>query len=233
MLTVLDSAAGVIGNSQATLDELERFACEQGRPMPPSIPAWLGVEKSLSRAADPGPTPTFVAVGTIEARKNHMLLLDLWSRLLKGSAPVPRLLLIGQRGWECDDVFQRLDRDERLRQHVVELNSCSDDEMISHVASARALLFPSLAEGFGLPLVEALAAGTPVIASDLPVFREIGQGVPELIDPLDMGAWHNAVLAYADPESPLRKAQLDRLRRFMPFRWEDHFAAIRPWLEKL
>ena len=233
MLTLLDSAAGVIGNSQATVDDLEQFATAQGRAMPPSIPAWLGVEDTFIQLAAPAPTPAFVALGTIEARKNHMLLLNLWSKLLARSDAVPKLLLIGQRGWECDDVFERLDKDERLRGHVVELNSCSDAEMARHVASARALLFPSLAEGFGLPLVEALAAGTPAIASDLPVFREIGQGVPELIDPLDISAWEDAVLAYANLENPRRQAQLDRLCTFKPFRWPDHFAAIGPWLEKL
>ena len=84
---------------------------------------------------------------------------------------------------------------------------------------ARALLKPSLAEGFGLPFVEALQAGTPVIASDLPVFREIGQGAARLIDPADCDGWEQAVLA----------ALADQPRRASGFaapRWPDHFDVV-------
>jgi glycosyltransferase involved in cell wall biosynthesis len=94
-------------------------------------------------------------------------------------------------------------------------------------------LFPSLAEGFGMPLMEALQLGTPAIASDLPVFREIGQGVPELLDPLDAPAWERSIEDYADEEGVRRKAQLDRLKHFRAPTWEDHFAKVEPWLTAL
>ena len=233
MLTVLDTAAGVIGNSQATIDELSAFATAEGRSMPPAIAGWLGSDQPAVRAA-PSDKPTFVAVSTIEARKNHVLLLDVWGKLAETSGDdCPQLLLIGQRGWEAQEVFDRLANDQRLRGKVTELNQCSDAEMFEHLARARAVLFPSLAEGFGLPLVEALAVGTPGIVSDLPVFREIGQGIPELLDPLEIDSWVAAVAAYADLDSPRRKAQIGRLSAFRLFTWRDHFAAIGPWLGKL
>ena len=234
MLTALDTAHGVIGNSQGTIDDLAAFAEAESRKMPPSIAAWLGGDRPAVSPSDDSAVPTFVAVSTIEARKNHSLLLDIWGRLVDALGDrAPRLLLIGQRGWESQDVFDRLDRDERLRGVVHELNECSDSELFAHLAGARAMLFPSFAEGFGLPLIEALSAGTPVIASDLPVFREIGQGVPELLDPRDATAWVDAVLAYSDPGNPRRQGQVERLKAFDLFTWHDHFAAIGPWLAKL
>lgn len=234
MTTVLDTAHGVIGNSQATLGSLAAFAEGEGRPMPSAIAGWLGTHVSPPPSITPTSQPIFVALGTIEARKNHMMLLEIWSRLASSARrPIPRLLLIGQRGWECPDVFDRLEKDERLHGIVVELNDCSDAEIADHIAGARALLFPSQAEGFGLPLTEALALGTPVVASDLPVFREIGQAVPELIPAEDADAWLEAVLAYADADNPRRRSQLDRVAKFKPFSWQDHFAAIGPWLAKL
>ena len=233
MLTVLETAAGIIGNSQATLDDLAHFARQSGREMPPSITGWLGTEVPPANGNGATEPPTFVALGTIEARKNHMLLLDVWSRLARSEeGPPPKLLLIGQRGWECADVFGRLDKKE-FGGSVIELNACSDQQLFDHLAGARALLFPSFAEGFGLPLTEALASGTPVIASDLPVFREIGQGVPELLDTDDPGAWRKAVTDYAAPEGERRRAQVDRMKDFKPYSWRDHFAAIGPWLAKL
>ena len=234
MLAVLETAEAVIGNSQATLDDLASFAAANGRPLPPAIAAWLGSKQPNREHHVPGSAPVFVVLGTIEARKNHILLLDIWARLVpRLGESAPTLLFIGQRGWECDDVFDRLETDDRLGGKVVELNECSDVEAVNYLAGARALLFPSLAEGFGLPMVEALAVGTPVIASDLPVFREIGQGIPDLIDPAKIDEWEEAVVAYCNPENPRRRAQLDRLINFALFTWRDHFAAIGPWLAKL
>jgi len=145
----------------------------------------------------------------------------------------PRLLIIGQRGWEAEDVFGILDGEAALRGHVVEINRASDLEIASRLESSRALLFPSNAEGYGLPLVEALALGVPVIASDLPVFREIGQGVPLLLDPADESGWEAAILDYARPESAGRAAQLARMKTFQPPNWPAHFRAVDEWLQTL
>ena len=209
MRTVLRTASGVIGNSQATLDELAGFARSEGLPNPPGVAAWLGIDPFPEPPPSPKPKPTFVTVGTIEARKNHLLLLEIWSRLIERFGDnAPRLLIIGQRGWEAEPVFARLDRDESLRGHVVELNHCSDMELAAHIAGARALLFPSFVEGYGLPLIEALAAGVPVIASDLPVFREIGAEIPEFLDPHNDAAWEAAIMDYAETGSDAREEQL-------------------------
>jgi glycosyltransferase involved in cell wall biosynthesis len=178
--------------------------------------------------------PTFVTVGTIEARKNHWMLLTIWLRLIERLGDdVPRLIIIGQRGWEAQPVFEMLDRFDKLRGHVVELNRCSDHELARHVASARALLFPSLAEGFGLPLVEALGLGVPAIASDLPVFREIAGDIPSYLAPQEEAAWEAAILDYARAYSRTRAEQVERISEFEPPTWREHFARIESWLETL
>ena len=235
MRTVLTSAAGIIGNSQATLNDLAEFGRDEALPCPASLPAWLGTKTFSSPQASNPPTerPTFVMIGTIEARKNHLMLLNIWARLVQAlGAKAPRLVVIGQRGWECQPVFDLLDRSETLRGTVIELGNCDDDTLAVHLANARALLFPSLAEGYGLPLAEALQAGTPVIASDLPVFREIGQGVPELLDPLDGPAWEQAILSYTE-NGAARQSQLDKLAGYVSPTWDDHFAKVDRWLSAL
>lgn len=235
MQTVLRTAAGVIGNSRATLDELAFFASEEGLPNPPSVAAWLGTDTLAVPSGAVSPDrPTFVVLSTIEARKNHMMLLDIWSRLVdRLGDQTPRLLIIGQRGWEADDVFQRLDNDKKLRGHVFELNNCSDADLARHLASARALLFPSLAEGYGLPLVEALGSGVPVIASDVSVFREIGGHIPKFIDAAASSDWVAAILDYAQVGSASRTAQMERMDGFRTPTWEDHFKTVETFLATL
>ena len=234
MRTVLSTASGVIGNSHATLDELVHFAEREGLPSPRSVAAWLGttlVECSPSRATE---RPTFVVLGTIEARKNHLLIWRIWSRLIERLGnQTPRLLIIGQRGWEADEVFRILDEDRSLHGHVIELNNCSDEDTARHLASSRALLFPSQAEGYGLPLVEALALGVPVIASDLPAFREIGQGIPMFLDPEDEASWERTILDFSQPTSVARAAQLHRLSGFRAPTWNDHFQIVEQWLASM
>jgi glycosyltransferase involved in cell wall biosynthesis len=235
VLTMLTTAAGVIGNSQVTLDELAGFAGQGSLPTPPTVAARLGTDPLPTAAgSNPPARPTFVTLGTIEARKNHLLLLNVWSRLVERFGDqAPKLLIIGQRGWEAEAVFDRLDRDEALRGHVVELGRCTDRELAQHLRSARALLFPSFAEGYGLPLVEALAAGVPAIASDLHVFRELCGTIPTYLDPHDEAGWEAAILDYARSDSPARSAQMRRMEGFAAPTWAAHFSTVENWLRTL
>jgi len=235
MRTVLSTATGVIGNSHATLDELESFGRNEQIGPPPAIAAWLGSDDLVS-AATPKPSahPSFVVLGTIEARKNHILLLNIWSKMIdRLGADTPHLLIIGQRGWEAEPVFDLLDNSSKFRGHVTELNRCTDADLAQYLASAQALLFPSLAEGYGLPLVEALAAGVPVIASDLAALREIGRDIPTFLSPFDEASWHDTILEYAAPNSSIREEQLGRMNGFQAPKWADHFDRIETWLKTL
>ena len=148
-------------------------------------------------------------------------------------ARAPRLLVIGQRGWECEQVVDLLDRSELLKGSVIEIKNCSDALLSNHLADSRALLFPSLVEGYGLPLVEALRSGTPAIASDLPVFREIVGDIPEYLDPIDGPSWDCAIMDYSANGSSRRKAQVKRMAGFRAPSWDDHFEAVRTWLSTI
>jgi glycosyltransferase involved in cell wall biosynthesis len=232
---VLLTGAGVIGNSQVTLDALSDFGRAERLPSVPSVAAWLGIDPISSRVSARAPDrPTFVTIGTIEGRKNHLLLLKVWSRLIdRLGSQAPQLLIIGQRGWEVEPVFKLLDNSEQLRGHVIEINRCSDDELAQHLITARALLFPSFVEGYGLPLIEAFGRGVPVIASDLPVFREIASDIPSYLSPSDEPGWEAAILDYSTPESAARAAQVDRIRSFRQPEWNRHFDIVERWLRRL
>jgi glycosyltransferase involved in cell wall biosynthesis len=179
-----------------------------------------------------GPPPYFVCVATIEPRKNHRLLLDVWRQLaaLPGGG-APRLVLIGRRGLRSRKIIASIDRSGLARGLIEEHNYLPDAAVSRLVAGAQALLYPSFAEGYGLPVAEALTLGVPVLCSDLPELREIGLDVPEYFDPLDRRAWRDAVLDYAQSASIRRQAQLARLSRWRPPSWEQHFSQVQPLID--
>jgi glycosyltransferase involved in cell wall biosynthesis len=125
-----------------------------------------------------------------------------------------------------------LERSRRLRGLVEEHNRLDDVGVGSLLSEARALLVPSLVEGFGLPLVEALASGVPVICSDIPASREIGRDVPDYLDPLDLFAWRDAIVDYCRPDSRRREAQMQRLAQWRRPLWSDHFAIVERALDE-
>lgn len=232
MTFALRSAAGIVGNSQATIDELNAFATERNLPRPPSIAALIS---GYEQVGDVRPLtfdrPYFVVVGTIEARKNHLLLLEVWQRLFRrmGSA-APLLIIAGQRGWEADAAIDILDRPGTLAGTIREIGDCDDELLASLIAGARALLMPSFAEGFGLPIVEALGIGTPVIASDLPVFREIAGNIPLYLDPRDPVAWEVAIEDFRD-DGLERLRQLAEIEGYKSPSWAEHFNILKSWMK--
>lgn len=243
MTALLRHAVGVIGNSRDTLNELAVFAgLQQSLRMPGALVAPLGVEAPAP--ADPTNPPVdarrlpgrpyFVMLGTIEGRKNHLLVLTIWAELARRLGPAcPQLVIIGQRGWECEQAVDMLERCEAIRGHVIELSRCDDALLQAYMRGAQALLFPSFVEGYGLPLVEALACGTPVIASDLAVFRELAGGIPDYLSPIDGLGWTAAIEDYARPDGTARVAQLERLAGWAPPTWSAHFEAVDRWLGQL
>jgi glycosyltransferase involved in cell wall biosynthesis len=226
--TVLALADAVIVPSAATAAALRRRS-ENGPRNVPIVVAPFGVEPPAAQTAEPAfaERPYFVCLGTIEARKNHLLLLILWRDLVARTGDrTPALVLVGRRGWEIESTIDMLDRCPALRGNVFERGTASDAQVTNLLQRARALLLPAHAEGFGFPVVEALACGTPVLCSDIPALRDLGGAVPEYLDPLDGGAWRKAILDYAAEPSPRRQAQLQRLTDWRPPLWADHFAAV-------
>ena len=184
--TFLDSALGacdtVLTVSQATADALRRV-----RPhAPPTRVISLGHDldpvpphaafEATSEIRDElkeflaGPAPAYLILGTLEPRKNHALALD----ALEKTAPPVRLLVLGAPGWKNAALRQRL-AVQQAAGRVLRLSDARDAELRYAFAHAAALIAPSQAEGFGLPLVEALGRGLPVFASNIPVHREAGR----------------------------------------------------------
>lgn len=229
MRTVLASAEAIIGNSRHTLKELEAFAERHDMPVPPSIVSPLGVEDEfgLDEAPSPAGHPFFLTVGTIEPRKNHLVLLHAWRVLVeKLGEKAPRLVIVGRRGWENENVIDIIERCRNLGGHVLECNRLPDAHLRRLMKQAQAVLFPSFAEGYGLPLFEAMALRVPVICSDLQAFRDVAGDAPCYLDPIDGLGWARAIEDYAEPDSVARAAQLQAQASVRTPRWSDHFSVV-------
>ena len=182
-------AAGFICISDATRMELEeRFPRTQGRTK--AIP--LGANPAFFDARPSGVAPRLgvdgpfvLAVGTLEPRKNLARLVEAFVSLPGSVRNGLKLVLAGGRGWSGAEL------DELTRGHadvVRVVGFVPDSDLPSLYAEAVAFAYPSLEEGFGLPVVEAMAAGTPVLTSDRSALREVGEGAALLVDPTDTEA---------------------------------------------
>lgn len=229
----LARADGIVANSQATADGLAGFAQSQGVTPPPILAAPIAAQSLPQANRTSTGRPYFLCIGTIEPRKNHALLLRVWSRLIERMGDeAPQLIIAGKRGTDASAILSALEGDRRLQNAVSVRSGLSDGDLGTLLAGARALVFPTLAEGFGLPVAEALQAGVPVIASDLPALREVGQGIPALLDPTDEPAWAETIGDYCG-QSVDRDRQLAAMTQFRAPTWADHFASLEEWLAKL
>ncbi len=197
IMAVSAHATQVIHLTEAARALTEAQMARIGR-VPPGVAAPIGADLAAQdpRLLPPNldlAAPYFVTLGTIEPRKNHAFLLDVWARL---PDPAPRLYIVGNRGWADAALLARLDA-LPADGPVKVLHGLPDGAVAALVARARALLAPSLAEGFGLPPVEAASLGTPVIATDLAVTRELIGNMAVYLPASDMYSWMETIVQQA------------------------------------
>ncbi|WP_222267530.1 glycosyltransferase family 4 protein [Modestobacter marinus] len=149
----------------------------------------------------PAPGSYLLHVGARRPHKNVVTLVRALARLPEDLD----LVLVGPVDRRTPDPVPEVAEELGVAGRVVHLPHVSEADLIALYRGAQAFVYPSLVEGFGLPLLEAMAAGAPVVASDIPVFREVSRGAAELVPVSDPGAWAEAVMGLRDPA---RRAQL-------------------------
>jgi glycosyltransferase involved in cell wall biosynthesis len=226
---MLPIADAVVSISKATEVDLHAFAQEQRIGLPPSGHFRLGSDPQ--RAAQGGGTvrgalgsflsgaPSFAAIGSFEPKKNYGFLLAVFESLWAEGEDV-RLLIIGRETAECEALVARMRTHPEQGRRLLTLFDASDGEVARAYEVCRALVFPSLAEGFGLPLVEARTRGAQVIASDLPCFEELADAGVQTYPRHSPEALARLVLEHA------RRAA-SRPPRMPPFTWKDSAQALR------
>ena len=129
------------------------------------------------------PAKYILTVATIEPRKNLPTLLDAYLQLKQQLTSIcPPLVIVGRKGWDCKDILRYI---QSLEEHVHFLGHLPDQDLIALYQSAACFVFPSLYEGFGLPVIEAMSAGCPVITTTSSSLPEVAGEAALLVDPLD------------------------------------------------
>ncbi len=214
----------IITNSSYTQARVSDWFVRWGKN-PVALVNPLGLDPPIAVPAHSFKRPAFVVLGTIEPRKNHGLLLDVWESF--GDIPQaqrPQLHLIGRRGWLSEKLFKRLDTSPMMGRDVFEHGSLCDADVSAYLRGAHALLFPSLVEGYGLPILEAHCVGTPTIASDIEAFREFEGAVSLYLKPFDARVWRKAIIEKSNQGKDQATLEVDE--QYLVPSWESHFALV-------
>jgi glycosyltransferase involved in cell wall biosynthesis len=181
------------------------------RPLPPGQTAEarkrLGVEDEF-----------LLYAGTIEPRKNLIVLLNAYREVLSATELHPQLVIAGKKGWLTDEFFGRL-RELGIQDRVHFTGYLSDNDLCALYSSCRIFIYPSIYEGFGLPPLEAMACGAPVIASTTPSIMEVLGNAACLVAPKASNKLANAIITLLREENERRRLTAAGLKRAQQFSW--------------
>jgi glycosyltransferase involved in cell wall biosynthesis len=232
-------AACVIADSQATRADLIRhYRANPDRV----VVVYPGLDESLTRVDAPEAIAAaktrygiggdyLLYLGTLQPRKNLVRLVEAFARLQSSTADL-QIVLAGKKGWLYDDLFARVET-LGLKDRVLFTGYVADDDKAALLSGALALVYPSLYEGFGLPVLEAMACGTPVLTSNVSSLPEVAGDAAFLVDPLDVGAMAEGMSRLIS-DGDLRHALVEKgYQQIQRFSWADAARQVLQVLESV
>ncbi len=209
----------IIAVSASTRDDLSGY---YGTPLTRMTVIAHGVDTATYHPAVPPlhrDHPFLLSVGALQPRKNYGMLMRAFRAASARLTQRVDLVIVGQRGWMWKEIEREAARgphSERI--HLV--GYVPDDLLPSYYTGALACLLPSLYEGFGIPALEAMACGTPVVASNASSMPEVIGAAGQLLDPTDEAAWTNAITVLVENGARRRAMGRSGLTRVEGFSWE-------------
>lgn len=227
IVAVLQYSDMVISSTQSVLDDFNSLANKLDCKNIKCRSSWLGADfkKSESLTEEVSDIAIEIAakgkyiltVGTIEPRKNHELLLDAYDKKL--AALGINLVFAGKRGWNVDSLMERIEGHPRYGFGLYHLEGQNDATIRYLYEHAFVVAFPTFDEGFGLPMVEALQLGKVLVASDVPVLREVGGEFSEYFNPNSPDDFIGLIEKYLErPEEYERRKEI--AKKYSPVTWD-------------
>lgn len=233
----------VIANAQATIDAMRVLTDGAGSRMPETAVVPLGCNFSGRQKNEETDRPSNVRdkirkipekgkyilmVGTIEPRKNHAYVLNAFDQMLFEQGV--NLVFAGRIGWNMAEFAELIQTHPQQGKQFYHIPDGGDDEIAWLYENAYAVAFPSLDEGFGLPIIEAFLHGTPVLASDIPVLREVGGDSCVYFDVSDEKSLSEQTLQLLS--DPNRYQSLKKqIASYVPFTWKESAERMRETIE--
>jgi glycosyltransferase involved in cell wall biosynthesis len=172
----------------------------------PSVQTDMSDEKVMDKFGL-GAGPYVLFVSTIESRKGHTVALDAWLKLMqRHGRNVPYLVCVGNDGWLNEDVYARMDRFQALRERVIFLSRISDADLAVLYRNCRFTIYPSLYEGWGLPITESFCHGKTVVTCDNSSLLQVGEGFATFVETGSSDALAGAVESFCTNDAELAAA---------------------------
>ncbi|MTK06422.1 MAG: glycosyltransferase family 4 protein [Hungatella sp.] len=174
----------------------------------------------------------FLYLGTLEPRKNIERLIDAYAALHKRDALIPKLVIAGKNGWNYDNVYKKVN-DYKINESVIFTGYIKAEEAVTLLKGALAFVFPSIYEGFGMPPLEAMACGVPIITSNVSSLPEVVQDAGYLIDPFSAEDLSEAMFEIIN-NSEKREQLIEKgLKRAKEFTWKGSAELLRSVYENM
>jgi glycosyltransferase involved in cell wall biosynthesis len=233
-LDVARCADQIVCISDYSRADLRRFLEEAGVPVPALSVVRLGCEIASANTAAPSAEVAEVLgqrfilfVSTIERRKNHETLYRAYTRLVDVGMPdLPLLVFVGMAGWGMDDLMSDLALDPRIRPYLRMLHHVSDGDLARLYQHSYFTVYPSLYEGWGLPVAESLAYGKFCLASSAASIPEAGGDLVDYVDPWNVPLWAERLRWYIAHPDEVARREVAICAQYQPARWQDTGAAL-------
>jgi glycosyltransferase involved in cell wall biosynthesis len=214
--------------SKCTKNDLENMLCEIGAPIPELKVFKLGSEikpyeeGEISKEVKKVLGKEYILyVSTIERRKNHETLYRAYTRILEKRGKGPILVFVGMKGWGVDDLMSDIKLDPRVGGNIVILNYVSDYELSELYKRCLFTVYPSLYEGWGLPVAESLEYGKLCLASNVASIPEVGGNLIEYLDPWNVQEWVEKIEYYFDNRDKLAESEKIIKEKYKTQKWHD------------
>jgi glycosyltransferase involved in cell wall biosynthesis len=220
----------LVAISNSTKKDIQRFCSEMRLKVPPIEVIRLGDNTTIpsSEASRPKTVTEsgfILCVGTVEIRKNHILLYTAYKEMLVRGIVPPKLVIVGNTGWYVGDVCYEFARDPELKDLVQILNNVTDSEISWLYSNCLFTVYPSVYEGWGLPIAESLAYGKVCIASNTSSMTEIAGSLVEYFSPYNSGECVDLISKYMSIDN-IKKKEQEIEKSYKCFSWDDAFKSF-------
>jgi glycosyltransferase involved in cell wall biosynthesis len=229
IVDVLSVCSYVLTNSKFVAGEVDRYLQDRMNFTIPVIPITLATEFNDKRAVinnidreylDLTKEEYVLCVGTIEIRKNHLYLIKIWEQLIADGRDVPNLVIVGKWGWQIDQLQKHLAKSDYLGGRLYIYSAISDENLDFLYQNCLFTIYPSFAEGWGLPVGESLWYGKPCVTSKLTAMPEVGGSLCKYLDPFDIDDGYR-IVADVLADRPALAAWTAKVRsEFKPKTWK-------------